>query len=103
MRTFLVYALLAASLVFSVGGVAIVGRADSAQQSHAAASEPNGGQCALPVHADSRIPAALIPVDTDTVSLNTRGYNYADPGDVQMDPTRLAQPDDAVPAAPAKP
>jgi hypothetical protein len=99
MRTFLVAALVLASLFFSVGGVALSSRAGSTDQSLA-----SGNQCAAPMPpADPRISAAQIVHNDDVIELNTRGYNYAGPGEIQMDPTRLVPSSAQPPASPAKP
>ncbi len=100
MQRLVAAALVLASLVFSVGGVALIGRADSAQSSESA------GQCREPVRHDSRVTDATFPADAgDTVVLNTRGYNYADPGMAQMDPMQqpAAAPSQQSPASPEKP
>jgi hypothetical protein len=121
MRLLPVAALVLASLVFSVGGVAIVGRADSpaqspaqpAAQADASAAKPaDPGQCAVPKPFDGHMRAVRVTPPKGTVTLNTRGYNYAFPGDLQMDPSGRTKPGDppaataepaAPPAAPAQP
>lgn len=111
MRLLPTLALVVASLIFSVGGVAIVGRADSADQSPKAAAPTASGasaeqtQCAAPVHHDVRIPAARVAGSAEVIVLNTRGYNYPVPGELQMDPTTgRAQPLPVTPGAkPAPP
>ena len=112
MRLLPIAALVLASLVFSVGGVAIVGRADSSAdatgQSPAVTPQPQVVDKCAPKHFEVR-PAnpARMALPSDAVPLNTRGYNYANLGDTQMDPTgrhgdKDAQPPVA-PAPPAKP
>jgi hypothetical protein len=122
MRLLPIAALVLASLIFSVGGVAIVGRADSSAESSgqspapakaATAAQPaQPQQCATPKPFDGRIQARHVAVANDSIPLNTRGYNYAYPGEIQMDPTGRTNPGDAQapkaqpatpPAAPAKP
>ena len=81
MRHVLIALCIAASLLFSVGGVAMQGRAGDAN-----AAAPD--QCRAPVPMrEMRIPAAAFPADAEVIVLNTRGYNYAAPGEEQMDPT----------------
>jgi hypothetical protein len=94
MRLLPTLALVLASLAFTVGGVAIVGRADSTDASPKAppvpaalGAVPAQTQCATPVHHDVRIPASRLKGATEVIVLNTRGYNYAAPGDLPMDPT----------------
>jgi hypothetical protein len=132
MRALPVLALLGLSLVFSVGGVAIVGRADAPDKTPVASQSPAPNQSVLPRAADPspqlvqrqcgtprhfpssyKGPMELRPgtaKKTDLVPVNTRGYNYALPGEIQFDPLghgRAAQAaKDAsesapVPAAPA--
>jgi hypothetical protein len=103
MRALPVAALLAVSLVFSVGGVALRSRADaqnapdqsrdSSQAMSVLSSDPTPSaqtdipQCKprFPRHE----PMHIQPVASgkDFVPLNTRGYNYALPGEMQYDPT----------------
>ena len=85
MRAFLISALVLGSLAFSVGGVAVVVRADDADQTLV---KPPAAQAAKPVQ-DCRPPQRLavkaqtVPQDQDgVVVLNTKGYNYPRPGDV---------------------
>jgi len=111
MRLLPVAALVFASLIFSVGGVAVVGRADSSAQSSAQAPAQPAEQheCKVPKPfeghaAQMHSQAARVAAASGVIPLNTRGYNYAYPGDVQMDPTGRTKPGDATPpAAPAKP
>jgi hypothetical protein len=109
MRLLPIAALVLVSLTFTVGGVAIVGRADSADQSKTAptpasatpsAGQPLQTQCAQPERHDVRIPANRYAVPSDTITLNTRGYNYAGPGEIQMDPTGRTEPGQVLPPAP---
>lgn len=93
------------SVVFSAGGVAVVGRADSKpapQQSVAPAPQPS--QSAAPDAMIARkLPGQCAPLRTtrqpklyrdqhqaafpkDAVPLNTRGYNYGDPDLAQLRP-----------------
>jgi len=133
MRALPVFALLGLSLAFTVGGVAIVGRADAPDQSPVLSQSPAPNrsvvprvtdpspqlaqrQCGTPRHFPSSYkgPMELRPgtaKKTDFVPVNTRGYNYALPGQIQFDPTgraRAAQaakdaaPSAPVPAAPAR-
>jgi hypothetical protein len=102
MRRVLSAALVLGSLVFTVGGVAVTGRAGSSAQQ----SQESSGICQEPVRSNFAITAESFPADAgDTIVLNTRGYNYADPGMIQMDPIRrpTAAPSDQPPASPAKP
>jgi hypothetical protein len=107
MRLLPTAALLALSLTFTVGGVAIVGRADPADQTPSAAppaaAAPVIGQCKQPEHHEVRISPERFAKASDTIELNTRGYNYADPGLVQMDPTGRAKTGagEVPPAAPS--
>jgi hypothetical protein len=115
-----VAALVLASLVFSVGGVAFVGRADSETKTDGktpSASNATPGPlfdakpiekgCEQPQRRDVRIPANRFAVAGDTIQLNTRGYNYAGPGEIQMDPTGRTPPgelpDMILPPAPPAP
>jgi len=133
MRALPVFALLAVSLALSVGGVAIVGRADATDQTPLSAqsqtpnrsvvprpSDPSAQltqrQCGTPRHFPSSYkgPMELRPgtaKKTDFVQVNTRGYNYALPGEIQFDPLGHASAEKAardakdgapVPAAPAR-
>jgi hypothetical protein len=119
MRLIPIFGLLLVSLTFTVGGVAIVGRADAAgdanQSRESSAPEAMTPAPANPAQLQCEAPkpfvAAPIPkravFASDTVTLNTRGYNYADPGMIQMDPTGRTNsggaPDESVPAAPEQP
>jgi hypothetical protein len=103
--------LILASLVFSVGGVAIVGHAGDANQSLApAASAPEKDtttlapatrakqECTPPQRHEVR---AQVPKDdpSHTVVLNTRGYNYEMPNELRpLAPSRKELP--ASPEAP---
>ncbi len=127
MRT-LGLALVVTALVFTTGGVAIVGRADTklapgdagAQRSVAPAqsravdpllapaAKKLSGQCAplkttpqpkLYRSAKQSAPRAAFP--KGAIPLNTRGYNYGATDLPQLPPG--ATPASAVPAAPAKP
>ena len=106
MRLFAIAALVLVSLAFTVGSVAIVGRADSEDKTPSAPAasplfeaKPVENGCAQPQRHDVRIPASRFAVAGDTVQLNTRGYNYAAPGEVQMDPMGRSKPADLPPAA----
>lgn len=105
MRLLPTAALLALSLTFTVGGVAIVGRADPADQTPAAAAAsataPAQTQCQQPEHHDVRISGARFAKASDTIELNTHGYNYSDPGGIEMDPTGRTPPGEVPPAAPS--
>ena len=110
MRLSAIAALVLVSLAFTVGGVAIVGRADSEDKTPSASppaasplfeAKPVENGCAQPQRHDVRIPASRFAVAGDSVPLNTRGYNYAAPGEIQMDPMGRSEPAD-LPAA-AKP
>jgi hypothetical protein len=112
MRLLPIAALVLTSLIFTVGGVAIIGRADSASQTSNASTpaaplfeaKPVETGCAQPQHHDVRIPANRFAIAGDTIQLNTRGYNYAAPGEIQIDPTGRTKPSEALPpAAPAAP
>ena len=102
--------LLALALVFSTGGVAIVGRADSSSASGEFASPDRkpetqtsvapavqtspspqaSGQCAAPRmarRAATRAKAApRIASESKSIPLNTNGYNYPLEGQLQPDP-----------------
>ena len=135
MRALPVFALLGLSLAFTVGGVAIVGRADAPGQTPVADQSPAPNQSALPWGPNRSVaprvtdpspqlaqrqcgtprhfpssykgPMELRPntaKKTDFVPLNTRGYNYALPGQIQFDPTgRIRAEQAAKGAAPAAP
>jgi hypothetical protein len=109
MRLLPVTALVLLSLIFSVGGVAINGRADSANQSQTPVAsvpapdplfdaKPIEKGCKQPEHHVVLIPASRF-VAGDTVQLNTRGYNYAAPGEVAIDPTGHEKPSSDLPRA----
>jgi len=96
------------SVVFSAGGVAVVGRADSKtapQQSVAPAPQPSQsaapdpmiarklpGQCAplkptrQPKLYRNQRQAQAAAFPKDAIPLNTRGYNYGDPDLAQLRP-----------------
>ncbi|HTO71896.1 MAG TPA: hypothetical protein VMR31_18685 [Myxococcota bacterium] len=119
MRALPVYAAIALSLAFTVGGVAINGKADpplgrtpaatmssAAEQSPAALpllEQPQPKQCGVPIP-PSRPPMhmQLKPGSSkgQFVTLNTRGYNYALPGEIQFDPAPAAERAPAPPASP---
>jgi hypothetical protein len=122
MRALPVAAAVLLSLVFTVGGVAIVGRADSpaagaspavkSAQADPAWSDPSPTmpkQCGAPrYNRPYHGPIELLPntaAKNDTIPLNTRGYNYVLPGEVQFDPTGVAraQHDARTGAQPANP
>ncbi|HXZ84839.1 MAG TPA: hypothetical protein VEI82_05060 [Myxococcota bacterium] len=126
MRALPVFAALGLSLLFSVGGVAIVGRADAPGQTPIAgspavsqsiqprATDPSPQldqrQCGAPRHFPSSYkgPMELRPgtaKKSDFIPVNTRGYNYALPGEVQFDPTgkARAQAKSDAKSAPASP
>ena len=93
------------SLVFSTGGVAIVGRADSSATSTPAALpvKPAATQCAVPnsvprnAEATRRRRTATIDqTGKNTVVLNTSGYNY--PTDGQWKPSPVDAPKGMTPA-----
>ena len=90
MRALALTALVLGSLVFSVGGVAVTGRADDQGQTMApAASDPRPKtvkeECTPPKRFEVR--ANVSKVDSsDTVVLNTRGYNYPSPGEIRPQP-----------------
>jgi hypothetical protein len=114
MRAALVWALVLGSLVFSVGGVAVVGQADGTAQSQAqpqtqapvtppAAQTPQMPKLSTAAPKECKPPQRLEvrtlprPNPSHVQVFNTRGYNYVRPGEVQPSPT-----DDPVPpAAPA--
>jgi hypothetical protein len=97
------------SLVFSVGGVAITGRADGANQSIAPtanASDPApleakpAPQAQKDCHPPERHEVrAQVPKDdpSKTVVLNTRGYNYPMPNELR--PLAPSRKDSRPPAA----
>ena len=108
MRALPVAAAVLLSLAFSVGGVAIVGRADSPAANPSPAVKSAQGdpawvdsapqlpkQCGAPRHnRPYHGPMELRPntaAKNDAVPLNTRGYNYVLPGEVQFDPTGVAR------------
>jgi hypothetical protein len=114
---FPVTALVLLSLAFTVGGVAIQGRADSENKGPNATDTTSPlfqGKtveqgCMEPQRHDVRIPANRFNVASDSIQLNTRGYNYPNPGDIVMDPVRGTPADlppglkTAAPKAPATP
>jgi hypothetical protein len=108
MRLLAVLALVLASLVFSAGGVAVVGRADSSAQppGQSPVAPPQGqvvDKCA-PKHFEMHVDRTRLALPNDAVPLNTRGYNYPDIGEAGMDPTgHTSGSDSQPPAAPAKP
>lgn len=83
--------LVALALVFSTGGVAIVGHADSSGNEEVAQS-----QCPAPV-TPRRVSGPSVPrepkstADNKSIVLNTNGYNY--PLDGQWHPDPVAQPE----------
>jgi len=82
-------ALVVLALVFSTGGVALVGNADPGSTGGAAQS-----QCPAPVVI--RRPAAgpavvRTPVDNKSIVLNTNGYNYPLDGEWHPDPSLAPQ------------
>jgi hypothetical protein len=107
--------LLALSLVFSTGGVAIIGRADTTGPVKAPAAK-SADQCAVPAVPNSanRHTAATrhkrkTPLDSgrNTIVLNTTGYNYATDGQWKGSPVgppralpEGMKPKSATPAAP---
>jgi hypothetical protein len=118
MRAGLVWALVLGSLVFSVGGVAVVGRADGPAEPQAQAptpvtpSDPQAPQLpristAAPKECKQpqRLEARTVPLKptTDVVVKNTRGYNYLTPGDFRPSPTSEPPAAPAAPAVPAAP
>ncbi|HTO51977.1 MAG TPA: hypothetical protein VMR50_01215 [Myxococcota bacterium] len=103
--------LILGSLVFSVGGVAIVGHAGDANPPAAAAASAPEQSSQLPADAKAKQECtppqrhevrAHVPKDdpSHTVVLNTRGYNYPMPNEVRpLAPARK----DALPASPEQP
>lgn len=102
--------LVAISLVFSTGGVAIVGRADSGADAKPAAVQAAAPatkistQCSVPSRprnsaATRRKRAAQIDSGKNTIVLNTSGYNYATEGQWQESPIGPPRgaPDTALP------
>ncbi len=79
------FLLIALSLLFSSGGVAIVSQADAADEISVeieATTQP-GGTCSAPQPPQRYvISTPLRPRNArSTISLNSRGYNYLKPGD----------------------
>lgn len=114
MRAVLGWALVLGSLVFSVGGVAVVGLADGSGQPQAqaqapAVTPPAAQTPAMPKLSTAapkeckppqRLEARTVPLKpSGVVVINTRGYNYVRPGEYQPSPT--SEPPPAPPAAPA--
>lgn len=99
-------ALVLASLAFTVGGVAIVGRADSEGQTTSSAApaapasaKPAAAQCTPPLRQAVLLsPKPRLSTASKVTTLNTRGYNYAAPGEIQMDPSGKPEPEQ--PSAP---
>lgn len=120
MRTLGVFALVLASLAFSAGGVAVVGRADSPAPTGDASVErsaapaqtvaPTGRnmplQCGVPVartqgpklYRNGKRPA----LPRDAVMLNTHGYNYGAQVVPDAQPPAAQDPGAPAPAAPEK-
>ena len=89
--------LVVVSLVFSTGGVAIMGRADSGADAKPAANQTGSTpakistQCSVPSKprnsaATRRKRTAQIDSGKNTIVLNTSGYNYATEGQWQESP-----------------
>lgn len=100
-------ALVVLALVFSTGGVALVGRADPGSAAGAAQS-----QCSAPVvirRPNAGPTVVRTPVDNRSIVLNTNGYNYPLDGEWHPDPSLPPQgvPDGVLPekleAPPAAP
>jgi len=93
--------LLALSLAFSTGGVAIVGRADSSAPPRAASGNPGSdlpSQCTPPIPAPradqaatSRPREAGPEAANESIVLNTSGYNYSLQGEWHPDPAASPQ------------
>jgi hypothetical protein len=82
-------ALVVLALVFSTGGVAVVGHAD--QGSAAAAAQ---SQCPAPVvirRPNAGPTVVRTPVDNKSIVLNTNGYNYPLDGEWHPDPSLTPQ------------
>ncbi|MFI5316269.1 MAG: hypothetical protein ACHQ6T_11255 [Myxococcota bacterium] len=113
MRLLPLAALVLASLVFSVGGVAIKGRADASGQTSPQASQQSPAappqaqvinQCEPRKFRPVVGNPARLALPGDAIPLNTRGYNYPDIGELKIDPAaRASAADSQPPAAPAKP
>ncbi|HTO06657.1 MAG TPA: hypothetical protein VMR86_06325 [Myxococcota bacterium] len=112
MRAGLVLSLVLISLVFSVGGVAVVGQADSERSGAQAQVTPPAGD---PTHVPKlstappkeckppqRLQTSTIPLKnrSQTRVLNTHGFNYARPGELWPEAASTAKPAAAPPAAP---
>jgi len=97
------------ALVFSTGGVAIVGRADTSNVSKPAdpkqlpPAKPLPDQCG-PSDRTHRVLGARPRVKREnkpsTVVLNSKGYNYANQGEVHPAPAAPATPAAPAPADP---
>jgi len=119
MRLLGISAIVLAATVFSVGGVAIVGRAGSDEAPAAQSVDATSGGMSLFQQANAHEPIGcklperhVVEIEPsrlahgETVQLNTRGYNYADPGQIQLDPTGHTPageiPLESLPAAPKR-
>ena len=80
------YAIVAASLVFSLGGVSV--RAGAAESSELAVEDDQANSCQVPEAPTARNIQINPPRGSERARnafvLNTRGYNYLRPGDLPV-------------------